>query len=683
MSASVVTRRDVVQLAARLGILSVPAVVAPGVVARASALASDVLPGSPWFVASHGFLLYVLVPLVSLSACVLVLAPGLFLTQDPERSAPEWLFRAFAVSLGVVSVITAVAQAVVPGSLHGRLYALLLVASAAAAGAIAWWSAPVQRRSYPRASTRSDTARELGLLVLGAVVAYYAFSPKLLFEAFNGDGAHAFESSRLLLRHTLPFWPDTAGPVAGFPGVTSMLFAFPNAWFLRLFGEVEFAVRVPFLLYLPVVGAGVLTLARVGREEGPLDFITVFAVVMSLACYAAAMAFSATYSPYSADIALPATQDTLLMIAWLGAAIASLRREYGWLAWFVAMTFMSLPSGVIMIGFLLLARLFVERPRPWQSVFLTGMLLLACLGIAALLPRVLIAMGAATPGGEYGAAGILRYFAFLQFTDLSRLLYVVLPAGIFPLLVLPAWKAQDSVGRALTLVTIAYFAFFFVQAQVSLHHFVPAMIVPIVVAARVADRQPLLGMAWLALALVALVLVLPERAAVHVTGRQVGGTVVERVGDYRSADPAVFRASTLLDQVFPYDWDPVVPARSYGGSPLVWNHYARHQGLVDSQTNYILQPASDPVPAGWRVVAWESRGAALLVRSRVILDGQLALRPPTPAGSRWLAVPRRTLFRSVARHDGDGSISAVDLLERMGVDVTPLLDRLGVERNDR
>jgi hypothetical protein len=71
------------------------------------------------------------------------------------------------------------------------------------------------------------------------------------------------------------------------------------------------------------------------------------------------------------------------------------------------------------------------------------------------------------------------------------------------------------------------------------------------------------------------------------------------------------------------------------------------------------------------------------MRSQVVLDGQLALRPPTPAGSRWLAVPRRTLFRSVARHEGDRSISAVDLLERLGVDVTPLLDRLGVERNDR
>ena len=483
----------------------------------------------------------------------------------------------------------------------------------------------------------SDTARELGLLVLTALVAYYALSPKLLFEAFNGDGAHAFESSRLLLRHALPFfWPDSAGPVAGFPGVTSMLFAFPNAWFLRLFGEVEFAARIPFLLYLPVVGAGVLTLARSGQRGRPAGFHHRLRRGDEPCLLCSRDGVQCHVQPYSANVGLPATQDTLLMIAWLGAAIASLRREYGWLAWFVAMTFMSLPSGVIMIGFLLLARLFVERPRPWQNVFLTGTLLLACLVIAALLPRVLIALGAATPGGEYGAAGILRYFAFLQFTDLSRLLYVVLPAGIFPWLVLLAWKAQDSVGRALTLVTIAYFAFFFVQAQVSLHHFVPAMIVPMVIAARMADRQPLLGMAWLALALVALVLVLPERATIHVAGREVGGTIVEQVGDYRSSDPAVLRASTLLDRVFPYDWDPAVPAqssvdrRSSGTTTR-----AIRAASMRRQTTYCSLPETRFPPAGAR---WPGRAEGLRSWSgarRCSTDNWRSDRRPPRAADGW------------------------------------------------
>jgi hypothetical protein len=182
------------------------------------------------------------------------------------------------------------------------------------------------------------------------------------------------------------------------------------------------------------------------------------------------------------------------------------------------------------------------------------------------------------------------------------------------------------------------------------------------------------------MAAVAFVMALPERAAVHMTGRAVGATIVERVGDYAVSDPAVLRASTLLDRVFPYDWDPAVPTRSYGGSPLVWNRYAIHGGEPTASTNYVLQPFHEAVPAGWQLVAWESGGAALLIRSRTVLDAQLALRPPAPAGSRWLAVPRATLFRSVAEHEGDRSISTIGLLEKIGFDVGPWLDRLGVER---
>ena len=674
------TRRDVTRLGIWLLLLSIPAVAAPDVVARAAALADTAAAGSSWFVGGHGFLLYVAVPAVALSGCVLVMAPGVLLTMRSERTASERLFRAFALSLGLVSLFSGVAQSFLSRPLQGRLYALLLVALSVMVWCIAWRSAPLQRRSHSRRADGSGSQREVALLIGAAIVAFYALLPKLLFESFNGDGAHAFESSRLLLRQGMPFWPESAGAVAGFPGVTSMLFAFPNAWFLRLFGEVEFAVRLPFLLYLPVLGAGILTLVRAGRDDRSLDSLTVLAVVAGLACYAVSMAFSATYSPYSADIALPATQDTLLMIAWFGVVISALRGEYGWLAWFVTLTYTSLPSGVILIGFWLVARVLVERPRPWPEVAACGGILLACMVGAAVVPRLLFAFGVPEPGGEYGLTGILRYFAFLQLTDLSRFLYVVIPAGLFPWLVLLAWRAQDTVARALTLVTVAYFLFFFVQAQVSLHHFVPAMLVPIVIAARTAGGQPLAGASWLVMAVVAFVMALPERAAVHRHGRIVGATIVERAGDYAASDPAVLRASTLLDRIFPYDWDPAVPARSYGGSPLVWNHYASHDAEPTAMTNYILQPFHRAVPAGWQLVAWESGGAALLMRSRRVLDAQLDLRPPTPAGSRWLAVPRATLFRSVAQHEGDRSISTIGLLEKIGVDVKPWLDRLGIER---
>lgn len=61
MSAATRTRRDVARLASWLGLLSLPALAAPGAIARASALAPDALRSNPWFVTSHAGLLYGLV----------------------------------------------------------------------------------------------------------------------------------------------------------------------------------------------------------------------------------------------------------------------------------------------------------------------------------------------------------------------------------------------------------------------------------------------------------------------------------------------------------------------------------------------------------------------------------------------------------------------------------------------
>lgn len=680
LTAPAATSPEIGRLCGILALLSLPVLLAPGAIGRASALASVATPANPWFVAGHAALLYLLVPLVAFSACTLVLTPGLLLAFaiGRSRTPSEWLFYGFGISLVLVSVASAMAQSIAGAALRGTVYALVLLGLSAATGVIAWWRA--KQRPPTVALSRDAWRLELAGLVAIAVVAYYVLSPKLLFESFNGDGAHAFESSRLLLRHAMPFWPDSAGAIAGFPGITSMLFAFPNAWFLRLFGEVEFAARIPFLLYVPLLGAGLLTLARAGRDEFVMEGVTLAALLISLASYALAMAFSATYNPYSADIALPATQDTLLMIVWLGVPIAAIRKETGWLAWFIALAYISLPSGLILVGFWIVARWLIVRPRPWREILLTGGLLLGTMVIAAFLPRLLLALGSAPPGGEYGLAGILRYFAFLQFTDLTRFLYVAIPCGLFPGIAIFAWRSQDPIARALTLVTLAYFLFFFVQAHVSLHHFVPAMLLPVAVALRVAQGHRLAGRIWLGAAAIALLLALPRRFNVHDAGRTVGATVVQRVGDYSASDAAVFDASTLLEMVFPYDWDPAVPNRSYGGSPLVWNRYARHQETINADANYLLQRLTDPVPAGWRVVGSDSAGTVVLVRSDSILAAHRALRPPTPAGSRWLSIPRGILFRSVRLEGGPHIIDVVATLEGMGFDLDPLLAKLGVHR---
>lgn len=681
MSAGAQAARGGRAAAAALVLALLPCVLAPDAVSRAATLAAAA-GGETYYVGGHAVLLFLVIPLVTLSAFVLFLVPGVLLASSLGKATTvaESIFYGFVLSLLVVSVASAIVQAATGDTLRGRSYAGLLVGlSAGVALLLRWRRGAEWLANVPRGRT---AVHEGLLFCLVPLALYYLLAPKLLWESFNGDGAHAFESSRLLLRQTLPFWAPDAGPVAGFPGMTSMLFTFPNGWFLRLFGETEYAVRVPFLLYLPVLAAGIVAVASSGKEQASARLPVVAGVLASLACYAVAMSFSATYNPYSADIALPATQDTLLMIVYLVALRAAVRREYGWFAAGIALTYVSLPSGLLLIGFWIAARLLAERPRQWREVWIGAGLLAGTVLLLGMLPRVLVMLGSPPPGNEYGLTGILRYFAFLQFTDLGRLVYLVLPAGIVPILALFAWRRQDWVSRALSLVTCAYF-FFFVQAHVSLHHFVPAMILPIVVAARMAHERPRgrrMVPIWVGAAVIAFVLVFPPRLGVHDTGRRIGGTISERLGDYASSDPAVLRGSSLLEHLFPFDWDPVVPGSSYGGSPLVWNRYAVHAGSPGPETNYLLTPSSERAPDGWRLVT-DSAGAALYVRSDSLWIRHRAVRPPTPAGSRWLTVPRSILFRSVP-HDGSPAIIDVAAtLEALGVDVDPILARLGVRRD--
>ena len=684
MSPSIASRAQVVRLTAVLGVASLPALLAPGVVARAAALATATVPGREYLAAGHAGLAYGLVPLVALSATVLLLAPGLLCAMrlGRSRSLTEWIFTGFVCSLILVSLVSGVAQAVVGDALRGSAYAALLVVLCAAVLALLVPAVGRQAVAWPLAT--AGGRRDLVLLLLFWGAGAVGFTPKLLWESFNGDGAHAFESSRLLLRHALPFWPASAGPVAGFPGMTSMLYAFPNAWFLRLFGEIEYAARIPLLVYVPVLACGIRELARTGLPNATeSDGLASVGLLTSLSAYALAMAFSATYNPYSADMALPATQDTLLMIVYVGALAASLRADWVWLALFVLLTYLSLPSGLILIGFWLAARCLVERPIPWRDLLAMGGMLAGAVVLSAVVPRLLVAAGSAPPGGEYGLVGILKYFAFLQFTDLTRLAYVAIPAGLFPVIGLVMWKAQDRVSRLLALVTIAYLLFFFVQAHISLHHFVPAMVLPMALAWRQATQSPagvLQARWWWPMGLLATALAFPwGRGAIHRDGREVGAALTVRIPGYSASEAAVMRATTVLDRVFAYDWDPAVPA-VYGGSPLVWNHYARHAAEASRETNYILQLSTDPAPPGWRLAGSDSTGASLYVRSDAALARDRSRQPATPPGSRVLAVPRGILFHSVPLVGGPRLIDVAATLQSWGVDLEPLLARLGVRR---
>lgn len=668
-------------LVATLAVASVPALVDPHAIAAAAALLPRIDPAAAYFVPSHGLLLYVRAPLVLLSAAVLLLSPGLLLSAalGAATDAGRWIVTGLASSLLLVSVATALIQAIVGASLDGRWFAALVVALAV--GAFLCLRRAVARGADPPwpLAERSDRDVVVGAMAFALLVPLL-LAPKFHWESFNGDGAHAFEATRLLSVQAFPFWESSYGDIATFPGVSSMLFAYPASWFMRLFGELEASVRAPYLLAVVGLFAGIVALVRHGRSRPPGRW-ELSLMLLGLGVYTVTMGFSATYNPYSADIALPAAQDTLLMACFLGLALAFALRDPGWMAVFATLTYISLPAGILLMAMWALAVLVVWRPVPWRRLVGLGVFLLALGALAALAPGLLRVVGHPTPGGEYAAGGVLGRFAFLQLDDWWRLRFLLFPGGLVPALALADWRGQDRLARSLTLVTVAYFLFFYVQAHVVLHHFVPAMILPLVVLwrNRRLDRRrarrlvvPLAAVG----AIVSLFLSLPERAAPHTAGRRVGGAVVDRIGGYEELDPAAFRRARLLDRLFAYPWNPRVPREAYGGSPLVWYHYAHRPRLPGSSVNYVLDARDAPPPAGATRVGGREHAALYVLDEQTWRDHR-ALQLPSPAGSPLYAIDRGIVFRGLPVADGPWIIDVAEVLERLGIDVAALRERLG------
>lgn len=643
---------------------ALPAVLAEPVLGRAVALHELAAGADPYFQPAHAGLLYLAVPLVSLSTFLLFLAPGLLLVRGSSGAGTPagWLLRGFGAALAVAMVETVAAARVWPG--------------VAAPGGFATWAlgilailVVVRGRRSPPANAEGPTGQGAGwwpFLLLAALVAglLLVLLPKFLWEDFNGDGIHGFLASRLLLFQPWPFWGPDVGPLAAFPGVTSMLFTWPNAWFLRVMGESEVAVRLPMLLYLAVAGAAIVAVAEVGRRPVPRAGWAV--VGGGLVAYTLAMAFSASYNPYHADLALPGVQDTLLMVCFLGWVHALLRREWApAVAWGLA-TMAALPSGLLLMGFWVLGHGVAARGRPWRDHLTAAVIVAVCACAAAGLPLVLSALGMPAPGAEYAGGSVLRYLEYLQVTDVRRFAYWAVPAGLFPALVLAWWRGQDAVARGLTLACLAYVGFFYVQAYVSLHHFVPAMILPAAVAARSIPEDPRGAsrylVAWAVLAAAAILLAVPESFRLHTSARDVGRQVGQQLGDFRRADPGVLRAGSLLREVAPPDWDLAVPSSSYGGSPYVWLYYGRHGEAARSAPILLLPAGADT--AGLEVVA-RSDEALLAVRDRAIIDSVRALRPATDVGSRFLSVPRGILFRGHPLENGPRIVALEDLRRRL------------------
>jgi hypothetical protein len=657
------TRPRVLRASAALLCTGLLSLLAPETGRRAWLLFERIDPAAPYGAWVEPFELYVRLPLAVLGSAALVLAPGMLLAMAcaRPRTAEAWLLQGFALSVALLGPLVPLAQALV-GELAGPRFTAFCSALALACGIAAWLAVPPPEAVASGRSTKPWPVLAPGvwLGLLGVPFLFLAaLLPKFLWESFNGDGAHAFEASRLLLRSPLPFWEPGAGEVAAYPGLNSVLYLLPNSWFLRLFGELEAAARLPYLPYMALLYAALADAAQQARPE-PLGRAARALLWAGVVSFSLVLAFSATYDPYCADLALPATQDALLVVLFLAMAAAFLRGERGWALVHCAGMLLCSPAGLLLAGAWLLAVAACSRERPWRRLAAQAAGIAALAVTLALVPALLARLGLPAPGGEHQADALLSKFRYVLPNDFRRLLWLLLPCGVYPLLALASWRRADDGSRALLATGLFVFATYYFMAFVSLHYFAPAMLLPLAAFWRIhrpsdwrARRALLAGSG--ALALLSIALALPTTAAIYTGSREVGASLdASRLEGYARMRAPYFKSIELLRELFVPGWTPSVPAEHYCGSPLSWNYYAQRAREPGDPATYLLLPeGGEPPPERAELVASDG-WSALYALDPERWRAQRAWRPPGSSGPAVYGVPRDILFkrkRAFERYD--------------------------------
>jgi len=647
-------QKRVLAVAAFLALLCAPAMLDQDVLREAAE--------SP----QHFGLPYIRAPLAAASACVLFLAPGLLLALSVNAGATleRWFLAGFGISLPLVSVAAAVAQSVLGGPLRGSAFVVVLALCALGAMGVVMARARRGPIRWPECGVTRVVALTLPPLLLVA-----ALGPKIHWENFNPDGVHAFEAARLLLFQPVPFFEQEAGPLATYPGATTMLFPYPASWFLRLFGEVEAAARLPAFLSLSALYAALVCLVEHGRKT-TLGWRARALIWTGLTSYSVVMAFSATYDSHTADIALPAAASNLVLACFVGFLVWFLEGRRLLLSLFTALAWFSQPSAMPLLALWLLAVASVFPERPWRRMGIVLAVLLVCMALTAALPAVLSSLGQPVPGREHAGGTLLARLGIVQWGDWRRLIFLLVPSGILPALSMLAWRWQDPVARALTATTLGYFGLFFVQAFGALHQFSPAMVLPLAVMWRFADRWPKRRTALEAVAfatgVIAMALCWPRDAQPGTAARRLGESIEIRIAGYDQGVARYYRDLELLWSIVPPDYGTGL---GNAGSPEVWSYYARGR---DSRAtvDYILQPAASPEPTGfWKLDANER--VALYARSQEALAGHRSMRRKTRPGSALFEIPPWMLFRQMPP-PGKGPV-VVDVhvwLKQHGIDLS-------------
>nr|WP_070961354.1 hypothetical protein [Hyphomonas sp. Mor2] len=635
---------------------------------------------NPYFVPEHAAYLYLWVPLVTIAACISALAPGLLISLGRNKGADSfgvWVLKGFALSTFIVSLMAAMLQGVLGGPVTGLTFFFGLAFLTVACFAYVFRQ---DRRARLDWTFLQGRAPEILLALMLPVLTLLILSPKFYWEDFNGDGAHLYLASLQYLQSGSPFWASGTGDeLSSLPTLNAVLQFFYSSWFMRLFGETAFALRMVYLLGAMVVAITVMELVRF-RGQLAAPWRVAGAVGAALLLFGYTLAFNTSYDPYFADIALPLAREPFIIVNFIGFALFGLLKRPVWMAVFGVLSYASGPNGLILMG-LWTGSLFLVSSRFWpinvatikswpikEFVLALGIIALVAVGYS-LLEGMLTGFGLASFGSEFGSAAILERLRYISIDSWQRFAFWILPCGILPVLALLFWRWQDQISRAMTLTCLFYFGFFYLQGfRILPHHFAPIMVLPLIVLWRLNPsiermKTTILPAGAVMGCVIAAVLVTPQTLQIHRTGSQLA-TKIE-LQDVR-AHPVDIEAYTAFDalfgQAFPRRFSESSWRDGYFGAPIAWYVHALQPQAGDATTNYVVRRPGGVAGSDETLIAeWEGWTVTTLSTEQYIADRDRAGIPSSIAEN--LYVSRDTIF---GRGERWGNRRVFDLAKRLG-----------------
>jgi hypothetical protein len=593
-----------------------PALFGPTVAERVSGLYTLAANPQPYVQPDYAWLLYAVVPLVSVSSFLFYLAPGvlLVLTFSNLKSITEGLVLSFGVSLLLTISLGTTLKLANGGSLSAEGTMISWMGATVLSGAVLWVRSKRVGSTRWLEVTRTE-ARRAGWMTGAALLAVAALIPKLFWESFNIDGIEAYEFGRSLTTHMFPHWELENG-VFGFYR-NFVLFAYPNHWFFCLLGPFEVSARLPFILYLVVAFAALILLIE-RHSARLLSMKEEAALWLAVACFTVVQTYNTNYEPFYADLAENAATDTLAAVCFLAAcnAIWSDRTRWFWV--FGIMTFLASPGGLLLLIGLAVGILLAQGENWRAHLRLVGTVIALCIAASVLYEIFYIKWLLGGVNDQFSSKNMLRRLFPPTLTEFVRLNALLFPCGLLPALFIPLVRRKDTIAWSIGVVTVIYFGLLYLQAWTSLHQFTLVMLLPLICFWRVYLHLSEHARRWLlpsvyATTVLSLILSLPREFQINIALREFGQATDYQVGDYEKSYQEAISGAWSLKALLPEDYRMQYPNQPWGADPLAWIYYATREKPAGAISNYIVQKTSMPAPVD-AVPVLNENGLAVYVR---------------------------------------------------------------------